>query len=77
MKCIKRLRRCHAVKYEDIAILTPYKAQKELLKRMVKDDDELMSWVNPRIATIVESQGQPQCNLKEHFYRYSNMLVIH
>ena len=24
---------------------------------MIKEDDELMSWVNPRIATIVESQG--------------------
>ena len=58
MKCVKRLQKCHAVKYDDIAILTPYKAQKELLKKMVKEDDELMGWVNPRIATIVESQGQ-------------------
>ena len=47
----------HNVKYESIAVLTPYGAQKSLIIDKMKADSQFKNWRNPRVTTIVESQG--------------------
>ncbi|XP_019856645.1 PREDICTED: helicase with zinc finger domain 2-like [Amphimedon queenslandica] len=57
LKCIKKLVKEHDVKYESIAVLTPYSAQKNLVADMIKKDPELKTKKSFKVATIVESQG--------------------
>ena len=57
LKCIKKLVTQHNVKCESIAVLTPYGAQKSLIIEKIKNDSQFQNWSNPKVATIVESQG--------------------
>lgn len=57
LKCIKKLVTQHNVKCKSIAVLTPYGAQKSLIIDKMKADSQFQNWSNPRVATIVESQG--------------------
>ena len=40
-----------------MAVLTPYAAQKDLIFQMIRDDLKLSKESQPKVTTIVESQG--------------------
>ena len=56
MEVINELHTKYEIQYKSIAVLTPYTAQKELLKEMIKDDAKFKD-EKPVVATIIESQG--------------------
>ena len=53
---IARILHCkHKIPLEEIAVLTPYSAQKNKILKMVKKPDETLC--NLKVASITESQG--------------------
>lgn len=55
---VKNLVKTFKIKFTDIAILTPYAAQKKLILSMIEKDKNFQNWIDPRVATIAESQGK-------------------
>ena len=56
MEIIRKLHRSHSVSYSEIALITPYRAQKEII-REVMDEEGFKEDDRPSIVTIMESQG--------------------
>ena len=49
----------HSVRYEEMAIITPYKAQKELIRSIMKREG-FRENRQPCVVTIMESQGKSE-----------------
>ena len=56
MEIITKLHRRHLVNYSKIAVITPYRAQKALI-REVMDKEGFKENERPCVITIMESQG--------------------
>ena len=56
MEIVKKLHGSHSVRYSEIAVITPYRAQKELIREAM-DKEKLKKNDQPSVITIMESQG--------------------
>ena len=56
MEIIRKLHETYSVTYNEIAVITPYRAQKELVLQMMHTEGFDRS-NQPSVVTIMESQG--------------------
>ena len=55
VEMVKMLCKLHKVSVDQIAVLTPYSAQKIVIDKLMKEENLII-----KVASITESQGKPQ-----------------
>ena len=79
MQIVKKLYGIHSVSYSKIAVITPYRAQQELIREMM-DKEGFQENERPSVVTIMESQGTITlaftfCSIESHMSNVLNVAV--